>query len=131
LTLAPLARTLEPLHADRAGFREAGRWLASHVRPDEGVFDPYGWAGYYAGRCFREDYDETYLRSNIRYVVVEASENQHSHLKPVGVAQELAKLTPVAFSVPVLRGGKPAAVEAHCVPPGPVSPPDGSSLPPP
>jgi hypothetical protein len=50
-----LVRTLEPMHSDRAGFREAGYWLAEHAEPGDFIDDPYTWASYYAGRTFVEE----------------------------------------------------------------------------
>jgi hypothetical protein len=86
---APLVRTLQPLHADRAGFREAGGWIAKNVPSNEPVFDPYGWAAYYGGRCFRTDYNnEAPLRSDYRYVVVD--DGEHSHLITVALAKKMA-----------------------------------------
>ncbi len=84
----PLAMTLQPLHGDRVGFREAGRWLATQARPDEGVFDPFGWAGYYAGRYFRPG-DAT--NTSCSYVVLEEGGSHHSHLVTVPEAEEAAR----------------------------------------
>jgi hypothetical protein len=131
LAVAPLVRTLERLHGDRTGFRDAGRWLAGHVGPNDVVFDPFGWAGYYAGRCFRDDYEETLFRPDIRYIVLEVSENDHSHLPTVKKAKDLAKRTPAVWSFSVRRGKKDAAVEIHYVPPELLNPPGGSGPPPP
>jgi 4-amino-4-deoxy-L-arabinose transferase-like glycosyltransferase len=48
---ASLCRTLQPLHANRAGHHAAGLWLAQHAGPDDEVADShFGWAKFYAGR---------------------------------------------------------------------------------
>jgi hypothetical protein len=52
---AGLPKCLASLHADRAGFREAGRWLAEHSTPDDLIIDPYNWASFYSGRLFTEE----------------------------------------------------------------------------
>ena len=53
--MLPAPRTLATLHGERAGFREAGQWLAQHVDHDVPLVDPYAWANYYAGRVFQEN----------------------------------------------------------------------------
>ena len=92
---APLVRTLEPLHGDRVGFRAAGYWLRSHARADETIFDPFGWAGYYAGRYFRPEADHYFREEDFptgpwNYVVLEEGANKHSHLVTVTKAENLA-----------------------------------------
>jgi 4-amino-4-deoxy-L-arabinose transferase-like glycosyltransferase len=101
LLAPPLWRTLEPLHADRAGFRTAGYWLAKNVPADEAVFDPYGWAGYYAGHS-----DDNYLGdlTKFRYVVLETANGSHSHLPTVPLAETLAKGGTLLYVCPATRG---------------------------
>lgn len=41
---------MEPLHAARSGHRQAARWLAEHLKPDESVFDPSWACGFFAER---------------------------------------------------------------------------------
>jgi hypothetical protein len=81
LTLAPLPRTLQPLHAERAGFRTVGRWLAEHTRPGDWIEDPYCWTYYYAGRVFLEGCTGLAAEQPpCFYVVLEGSKNRHPHL---------------------------------------------------
>src|SRR5262249_19071298 len=83
LVLVPLVKTLAPLHADRSGFKQAGQWLAGHAEPDAELVDPYAWAGYYAGRTFREAPRDTGtpIAASIVYVVLEESgPSRHDHL---------------------------------------------------
>jgi hypothetical protein len=54
LTGTGLSRTLHPLHANRAGHRAAGRWLAEHAKPGDTIQDDHCWAHYYAGLVFQE-----------------------------------------------------------------------------
>ncbi len=77
--LAPaLPRSLEPLHANRAGFRDVGFWLAEHAEPSDHILDPYSWANYYAGRVFQGETPSPSARTE--YVVLEDSQNEHRHL---------------------------------------------------
>lgn len=50
IALAALPATLKPLHANREGFKHAGRWMAEHVTPADCVIDPFEWAQFYSGR---------------------------------------------------------------------------------
>jgi hypothetical protein len=88
LCVAPLVRTLEPLHAERAGFRQAGYWLAQHAWAGDEIDDAYAWAHYYAGHVFTEADPADGLPDNqapahqpkVRYVVVEVSDNKHARM---------------------------------------------------
>jgi hypothetical protein len=81
LAVAPLPRTLATLHGDRAGFRRAGEWLAHHAEPRAEVFDPYSWAGYYAGRYFGSEKPDFPSGHAVTYVVLEEnSTSNHDHL---------------------------------------------------
>ena len=64
-------------HESRLGHRDAGRWLAEHAGPSDGVLDTRGWAAFVAGR--REFYDYWHVRQALgdpalRYIVVGADE---------------------------------------------------------
>lgn len=54
LTFCWLPSTLKPLHANREGHRQAGKWLAQHSHPWDKLEDPCCWAHYYSGRVFTE-----------------------------------------------------------------------------
>ena len=49
-----LPKTLQTLHANRAGHHAAGLWLAQHSVPGDIIEDDHCWAHYYAGRVFEE-----------------------------------------------------------------------------
>jgi hypothetical protein len=49
-----LPRTLQTLHGNRAGYHDAGRWLAKNALAADVVLDDHAWAAYYAGRLFLE-----------------------------------------------------------------------------
>ena len=111
--VAPLALTLQPLHGDRVGFRQAGRWLAGQAHPDEGVFDPFGWAGYYAGRYFRQG-DAT--NTSCSYVVLEEGGSHHSHLVTVPEAEAAARDFDQKWEFQAPRGKETAKVVIYHLP---------------
>lgn len=81
LTVAPLPRTLSRLHAERAGFRSLGHWLAQNTLPGDYIEDPYCWAYYYAGRVFVEGCRGLPMHQpSCFYVIIEASRNRHPRL---------------------------------------------------
>jgi hypothetical protein len=79
LAVAPLPRTLSRLHAERAGFRPLGHWLAQNTLPGDYIEDPYCWAYYYAGRVFVEGCSDLKAKGCF-YVILEASKNRHPRL---------------------------------------------------
>ena len=78
-----LTRTLEPLHANRAGFREAGEWIAQNSRPGDPVVDGFCWTHYHAGRVFTEVGPKGIPISDpsVQFIVIERSNNKHARLK--------------------------------------------------
>jgi hypothetical protein len=110
----PLAKSLETLHADRAGFRAAGCWLAQHSCPGDYVKDPYSWAHYYAGRVFVEGGLAVPAHvPPVSYVVLERSSNPHPHLPEVQDAlNDVQRGRPVQ-SWPVRRGKERAEVVVY------------------
>src|SRR5439155_750101 len=83
--VAALPKTLEPLHANRSGFRDAGLWIAGHSRPWDEVLDPYSWSHYYSGKVFLEDESPAPPpgQRKVRYVVIEESGHEHLRLPRV------------------------------------------------
>jgi hypothetical protein len=77
MAVAPLSRTLARLHAERAGFKQAGLWLAENARPGDWIIDPFAWAQYYAG-C--EFLPPPLPHPPVWYIVLEESTNPHLHL---------------------------------------------------
>jgi len=71
LVLVALPKTLEPLHANRAGHHAVGLWLAEHITPADEIDDPFCWAAHYAGRTFLRETPEASLSCTpcFRYVV--------------------------------------------------------------
>jgi len=86
-------KSLQPLHPERVGFREAGYWMAGHTDPEELIYDPFGWTSYYAGRWFHEPFPGVPAPSQLpwRYVVLEETGNKHPHLLGYEIALRLIK----------------------------------------
>jgi hypothetical protein len=82
LAATGLPKTLQPLHANRAGFRAAGLWLAANTAPSDLVTDPYSWTHYYAGRVFLEGTSPPVPPGHrpMEYLVFENSGNEHPNL---------------------------------------------------
>jgi hypothetical protein len=117
--VGPLPRTLERLHADRSGFRAAGRWLAQNTQPGDFVLDPYCWANYYAGRVFTEGTPHLPAQQPpVHYLVFEQSPNKHTRL-PEHLAAEFMVKHGIGHEVQrfdVKRGTDRAAVVIYEIP---------------
>lgn len=108
LTLAAvcLPKTLGPLHANRSGFRDAGRWLAANSKPGDDVFDPMAWTSYHAGRLFVPR-DAPCSDPPVCYVVMEKSKNEHPHLwYLLDLAKDLTRDGEVVYRSPTSRGAE-------------------------
>jgi hypothetical protein len=79
LLASSMPKTFEPLHSNRAGYHEAGRWLAEHATPWDVVEDDHTWAHYYAGYVFLEGHAPPRPANftPTRYVVVGRRERDH------------------------------------------------------
>ena len=90
---AALPKTLEPLHANRSGFRDAGVWIAGHGRRWDAVVDPYSWSHYYSGRVFLEDESPSPPpgERKVIYLVIEESGREHLRLPAVAIAKVWAE----------------------------------------
>jgi 4-amino-4-deoxy-L-arabinose transferase-like glycosyltransferase len=104
-----LQEALKPLHANRAGHRQAGLWLAEHTSPADPIVDPFCWAHYYAGRVFWEGLTPPAPTGHVptQYVVLEKSPtSEHSRLPTIHYARALAARGQVVYHWP---GEKPEA----------------------
>ena len=114
-------RTIEPLHANRAGFRQAGNWLASNVAAGDEIDDPFCWSHFYAGRVFQETVvtglPVTYPRR--KYVVTERSSSKHERLGLRDEADLVRSGGTVVFSYAPKRRKVGDAVVVYAVPVGP------------
>jgi len=84
LLMPALPRDFYSLHAERAGHKAAGQWLAEKGDPEIDVVDPFGWAEWYAGRTLREprrDPDKTWDGKK-KYAIFEPNtKSPHSRLE--------------------------------------------------
>jgi hypothetical protein len=115
-----LQEGLKPLHANRAGHRQAGLWLAEHTSPADPVLDPFCWAHYYAGRVFWEGLTPPappgYLPT--QYVVLEKSPtSEHSRLPMIHEAKTLATRGSVVYHWPVEKPEAQAKILVYAVRP--------------
>jgi hypothetical protein len=87
-----LPKTLEPLHANRSGFRAAGQWIAEHGAPWDEVIDPYSWSHYYSGKVFLEQESPAPPPGEAKacYVIIEESGHEHPRLPLLPAARDRA-----------------------------------------
>jgi hypothetical protein len=121
LTAATLYKNLEPLHANRKGFRDAGQWIADHTDASDEVIDPYCWTHYYAGRVFQEGkaVDVPVGHEHVRYVVLEESGNEHPRLPIVPEAKKMAEAGLKVFECRAQRKKEICDVSVYAVSPRP------------
>jgi hypothetical protein len=115
-----LHEALKPLHANRAGHRQAGLWLAEHTELADPVADPFCWAHYYAGRVFWEGLTPPAPPGYIptQYVVLERSpSSDHSRLPTIDHAKALAARGHVVYHWPVEKTEEEAKILVYAVPP--------------
>src|SRR5262249_902672 len=119
LLAATVVKDMEPLHANRIGFRDAGVWIAEHASPYDEVVDPYCWTHYYAGRVFAEGkaYDIPVDGPKQCFVVVEESGNEHPRLgASIPEAKQLALLGQKKFEYKARRKNEICHVCVYAVP---------------
>lgn len=90
---AALPKSLETLHGNRAGLRQAGTWLLEHADPSDEIVDPYCWAHYYAGCVFREGLPTEPEPGHVpvRYAVVEHGKSEHHRLARLEEARRMER----------------------------------------
>jgi 4-amino-4-deoxy-L-arabinose transferase-like glycosyltransferase len=120
LTLAAIALFCLPdsfrtLHANRAGHRAAGIWLASNAAPGDPIIDPFCWAHYYAGRIFTEGHGNrpNAVHPATQYVVLEQSD--HARLPTIRYATDLASHGQIVYHWPVEKPEQQAKVRVYAV----------------
>ncbi|HEV3118388.1 MAG TPA: glycosyltransferase family 39 protein [Gemmataceae bacterium] len=102
MTMFDLPGALKTLHANRAGHRQAGQWLAQHSQPADFLLDPYCWAHYYSGRLFLEGTKPTASPGQAinGYIVIEHSKSDHIRLEAVPLAEEFSTFGKAVFHWP-------------------------------
>jgi hypothetical protein len=114
-----LPSAMKPLHANRAGHRQTGYWLAANATAKDEVIDPYCWAHFYAGCVFREGKDPL-PHQRVRYVVIEQSDNLHNRLPLMEQARQLAKGGAPIYCWPESQPREQARIVIYRVPAVPV-----------
>jgi hypothetical protein len=114
---AALPKTLEPLHGNRAGLRQAGLWLSANVQPGDRIVDPYYWSHYYAGCVFREGMPNDPLPGHtpVCYAVLERSKSDHHRLTHLQEARDLATKGKVVYRWAGKQGKHDAEVLVYAV----------------
>ncbi len=91
LVAASLPFALKPMHPNREGHKHAGKWLATNMKSDEAIVDPFCWAAWYAGRTLYRPSDYNPRVSRATYIVLEnTSATPHSRLPVLPEAKALA-----------------------------------------
>jgi hypothetical protein len=90
LVVAALPGTFKPLHANREGHKHAGRWLAEHVAPDDGIVDPFCWAEWYTGRSLYLVPTDPPAPPAVYSVLEGDDDNPHSRLPRLQLAKDVA-----------------------------------------
>jgi Dolichyl-phosphate-mannose-protein mannosyltransferase len=111
-----LPKSLEPLHANRAGFHAAGLWLAEHADPTDAIVDPFAWAEYYAGHALRDPRTVDAPPPSRQFVVVGGSGNEHARLPLMPAAETLANQGTLVYRWPIQQAKqKVEEVLVYCV----------------
>lgn len=113
-----LPKTLEPLHANRSGFRAAGLWLAENTAPSDPVIDPYFWSHFYSGRVFTEGkaLEPPPGHKSVRYVVLERAGLEHVRLRLLPEAERLKDQGYLVYQWSGKRPRTHAEVHIYAVP---------------
>jgi hypothetical protein len=111
-----LPATLKTLHAERAGHRAAGLWLAEHSFAWDRLTDPYCWAHYYAGRVFTEGTEPIVPPDHRRnhYVVLDPT-HEHGRLPNAEEAKILASWGALVYHWPPASPPEQARILVYCV----------------
>jgi hypothetical protein len=114
---AALPKSLEPLHGNRAGLRQAGMWLLEHADPSDEIVDPYCWAHYYAGCVFLEGQptDPGPGHQPVQYVVLERGKSEHRRLTNLEKARKLAENGNIVYRWTGKQGKSDAEVVVYKV----------------
>jgi 4-amino-4-deoxy-L-arabinose transferase-like glycosyltransferase len=118
LTGIALPKSLEPLHANRAGLRQAGEWLAEHADPSDEIKDPYCWSHFYAGWVFNEgrDLQPPPGHPHRRYVVLEHSISEHVRLTELANAKDAERTGTICYRWSGKQGKHRAEVLVYVLP---------------
>lgn len=94
---ASLPSALKPLHANRAGHKHAGRWLAEALREHEiagekvAIVDPFEWAQFYSTRTLHNIPPDPPDATVIYAVLEPNASTPHSRLPRLELAEDVAR----------------------------------------
>jgi Dolichyl-phosphate-mannose-protein mannosyltransferase len=129
LIAAALPAGMKTLHANRAGHRAAGLWIAQHREPNDFVEDPFAWADFYAGNLRTPSTESEKVR--VVFVVLEGIVgNPHPRLHQMPRALKFAEHGKFVYHWPPnapVEKGKVFVYRLEFAPP-PI-PPHGEALP--
>jgi hypothetical protein len=115
---ACLPRTLQRLHANRAGNHAAGMWIAQRLQPGDMVDDDHAWSHYYAGQVFVEGKDLPAAADYhpVCYVVMTRSRDADVAAKRIAKEQKLQRRGGIVYHWPTDRAADQARVVVYAVP---------------
>lgn len=87
LVAAAIPGGMKPLHANRAGHRAAGLWIAKHRYPKDFIVDPFAWAEFYAGQIRQPASHGDQI--SVFYAVIEGPGNLHPRLHVMALALKI------------------------------------------
>jgi hypothetical protein len=118
LLLVPsVYKSMETLHYNREGFRQVGKWLASHCKEGDSVEDAFCWSHFYAGKVFLEGKPGLVVSDpRVKYVIVERSGNPHLRLQTQDEESLKAQKGRVVYDWPCRRKGVNSTVLVYEVP---------------
>ena len=118
LLLVPsVYKSMETLHYNREGFRQAGKWLASNCKEGDSVEDAFCWSHFYAGKLFLEGRPDLIASDpRVKYVIVERSGNPHLRLQTQDEESLKAQKGKVVYDWPCRRKGVNSTVLVYEVP---------------
>ncbi len=117
LLVPSIYKSMETLHYNREGFRQAGKWLAMNSKPGDPVEDPFCWSHYYAGKVFLEGaMDLRFSEPRVKYVIVERSGNPHLRLNTQDEESLKAQQGKVVYDWACKRKGVHSTVVVYEIP---------------
>gem|GEM_PF-2374282 len=81
---------LKPLHQNRIGFKKAGEFLATELKPEDKLLDPYEWSQYYAGRTMY--WIPNYDYKPVEYAVLRTGGDSEDKRLNQGVVDHVKKI---------------------------------------
>lgn len=118
LLLVPsVYKSMETLHYNREGFKQAGKWLENHGKEGDLVEDAFCWSHFYAGKVFLEGKSGLVVSDpRVKYVIVERSGNPHLRLQTQDEESLKAQQGKVVYDWPCRRKGANSTVLVYEVP---------------